>query len=61
MFDGLIFFAGLFLLLLVAVALRIADARGGYSPEEKKVRMQKRLPFLMGAFFTLVFFVLLRR
>jgi hypothetical protein len=60
MLDGIIFFGGLFALLFVALALRIADARGGYSAEEKKARLQKRLPFVMGAFFALVGFILVR-
>lgn len=60
MLDGIVFFGGLFLLLIVALALRIADARGGYSEEEKKARLKKRLPFVMGAFFGLVFYILFR-
>ena len=60
MLDGIVFFGGLFLLLIVALALRSADARGGYSEEEKKARLKKRLPFVMGAFFGLVFYILFR-
>lgn len=60
MLDAIIFFGGLMALLIVATALRIADARGGYSPQEKKIRLEKRLPFVMGAFFALVLFILVR-
>ena len=60
MLDAIIFFGGLILLLIIATALRIADARGGYSEEEKKARLKKRLPFVMGAFSALVFFILIR-
>lgn len=60
MLDGIVFFGGLIVLLIVALGLRIADARGGYSEEEKKARLRKRLPFVMGAFFGLVFFILFR-
>lgn len=60
MLDGIIFFGGLFALLLVAVALRVADARGGYTPEQKQARLKQRLPFVMGGFFALVFFILFR-
>lgn len=60
MLDAIVFFGGLILLLVVATALRIADARGGYSAEEKKARLQKRLPFVMGGFFALVAFILVR-
>ena len=61
MLDAIVFFGGMLLLILVAGGLRVADARGGYSDEEKKARLKKRLPFVMGAFFALVFFILLRQ
>ena len=60
MLDAFVFFGGLIVLLIVAVGLRVADARGGYSEEEKKARLKKRLPFVMGAFFVLVGFILVR-
>ena len=60
MLDAIVFFGGMLVLIVVAGGLRLADARAGYSPEEKKARLQKRLPFVMGAFFALVFFILFR-
>ena len=60
MLDGIVFFGGMFVLIAVALGLRIADANGGYSEDEKKARLKKRLPFVMGAFFALVFFILFR-
>ena len=61
MLDAIVFFGGMLVLILVAGGLRLADARGGYSEDEKKARLRKRLPFVRGAFFALVFFVLLRQ
>ena len=60
MLDGIVFFGGMFVLIVIAGGLRIADARGGYSEEEKKARLKKRMPFVMGAFFALVVFILVR-
>ena len=60
MLDAIVFFGGMLVLIVVAGGLRLADARAGYSADEKKARLQKRLPFVMGAFFGLVFFILFR-
>ena len=60
MLDGIVFFGGMLVLVIVAGGLRIADARAGYSEDEKKERLKKRLPFVMGAFFALVFYIFFR-
>jgi hypothetical protein len=58
--DAVVFFGGMLLLAGIAGALRIRDARAGLSPDEKKARLKARLPWVMGAFFGLVFYILFR-
>jgi hypothetical protein len=58
--DGVVFFGILFALLIYAGAMRIRDARAGLSEEEKKARLKKRLPFVMGGFFAACIYIALR-
>jgi hypothetical protein len=60
MLDGIVFFGGMLALIVVAGGLRLVDARRGFSAEEKKARLKQRLPFVMGTFFGLVFYVFFR-
>lgn len=47
--GGVVFFGGLFGLLIVALVLRLRDARAGLGAEEKQARMKRRLPWIVGA------------
>jgi hypothetical protein len=58
--DAVVFFGGMIALAVVAAALRIRDARAGLTDAEKKARLKGRLPWVMGAFFALVFYILFR-
>jgi hypothetical protein len=58
--DAVVFFGGMIVLAIVAGALRIRDARAGLTDEQKKARLKGRLPWVMGAFFALVFYILFR-
>jgi hypothetical protein len=58
--DGVVFFGGMILLVVIAGWLRIRDARAGLTTAEKQARLKRRLPWVMGAFSGLVIYILLR-
>lgn len=60
LFDGLAFFAIIIGLAIWAGAMRLRDARSGLSAEEKKARLQRRLPWVMGVFFGACFYIMIR-
>jgi hypothetical protein len=58
--DGLVFFGGLIALAIYAAVMRVRDVRAGHDIEERRVRMRRRLPWVMGGMFGLVFYIVLR-
>ena len=57
--DGLVFFGGMFLLVIYAAIMRLRDASAGLSKEERQARMKRRLPWVMGAMMGLVLYTVL--
>ena len=49
LFQGLWFFGVMIVATIVLLVLRIRDARSGMPEAERKARLQKRLPFAVGA------------
>jgi hypothetical protein len=60
LFDAVVFFGGMFALMIYALVMRLRDARAGLNPDERQVRMRKRLPWVMGGMMGLVFYTLFR-